>query len=259
MVGRIRRKIVAVVIFVVMMPVCMQAVVIPDKVVQVGAAIPPIISSIISLAQLSNGQGNPLAIFGVGAALGSALYFPLREWTPSQILKRAQEAIEMMHQGKLKDILPGNNNITIDGISTISTAGGYPLVIALQEAKKYDQLFTDHLQWLKPLDKNLSKDVVSNLTYYGKRIGQMNSVINHKENSEILEEQRRRLREDSNDIRADKIVDSKVNESKASITTADAKFYTVALKYWKWILSVVFAAPILLRVFVWTSRLPYPH
>jgi len=247
MVGRIRRKIVAVVIFVVMMPVCMQAMIVTENQARVFSGT---IGAVTTLASLCVLRQLPI-LASVGPVLGGLSYYYSREYTPGQIEKRAKETIDAMNQTDLYGLLSKESN-AIDADSVFGAYGMDVLTRLPEDSKKYKSLLRYHrLQFEK------AKLNITELEDYHKKIEQINKQLPKCEApiNTLLDLQKKVM-----DNR-DKESTTQNNQKTVEINNQEAKikWWYMYLDIMQWTYPKFIMGGLAVWFFAWTLKLPYPR
>jgi hypothetical protein len=226
-----------------------------------------------AMSLLPNELKYVLAIAGSGFVLGGMSYWGIREYTPDQILHRADQAEKEMRKSKIGCLFDMSQKVTLEAISGISK---YPCIDAMDEAKIQEENLQKHIEYLAlakkygdslkyTFDSDEAKKyrkIENTKTFFNdhiKRIHVIRSIINSEANRANYNNERQCHKEDKGLLLEEKKVDNEENQTNVKKIEANARFYAVVLKYYKWVLGVVIMAPILLRIFAWSSKLPYPY
>jgi hypothetical protein len=249
MIGRIQKKLITLMlVFVLVMPCYIKAmVIIPDRVVQGIGVLPVVLSCIGAKAQPL--PGNCLAILGAGACAGSTLYAVLREYTPNQIIYRGKELAEFLqYQSSINHIITTENDITPDIINQIP---GYSFKIAEDECDKFVPIIKKHLYWIQKtgVETQEKKDIAQQLTGYEKRMGILCSVI--KKNNSEYTQQDKKNKNKVNEIREQQ---KHENDLQNEQLNARATWFNAMGNYWAnmlpWSRHIIKTAVLLPTLFI---------
>ncbi len=282
MIGNIQRKIVVVMLFVSMMSFDMQGMIITENQAKIVSGVVGTVASVYVMSQSSRAAaplGNMLVAGTSGASVGGIFYLGLREYTPEQIIKRAEETDNEICLSRIGQLVRLKGKVTNGDINKISSTG-WPCIDALQDTAKYELCLNKHIQWLRKAQKSRTpryddsqasvykemnatseNDVITPILErfeaYKENIGNIRSAIYASDN--LCYKQQMKLFEKATNTKIEKEkLENEKQKTKISGSKANTKRYAVLLKYWKWILGVTVTAPILLCIFMWGSEIPHP-
>ncbi len=258
MIGYIQKKLITLMLlFELVMPVYMHAMIVPDYIDVVAGVIPVVLSSMVAGAQRLPGPRG--TIFGAGVVVGSALYAYMREWTPSRIVDRGQELIDTIdRKASICFMLNSKeyNGITIDLIKQISKN---PFITAQDECDKFLPIIQEHYHWINKLEEKSQevKEIKGVLKQYEARIRAINLVINN--NKKFLEEEEQKCNnEESNKKklqREDADLKMLQENNKSTKFQRAIVFFNFLILWWKEIMLTLASIPTLYMIFKVTFRM----
>jgi len=215
-----------------MIPFCLQAMVISES-KAMGLTGLAVVTSLGAMIQSHAQQHHVMAFLSSGAFVGSmASYWLWREYTPSQRVKRAQEALNVVKQSKIGYLLLlDDKDITVDKINQIPTNSGYSCVVAMREATMCDALLDKHSNWIDPVkDYDLRQNLLNNK----KKVGMISAVIQTHDNGTMFAAQLKRFKEEEDGMVKLEMLGNEKNKTAILKSEATTKRLEVAKWYlWK--------------------------